>query len=408
MRLLLYILLMLTLPAGSITLQEAIESAIQNNLKSIESEIELKKVEHRIREIRAGLFPKLSFRAEFTRWDESYISSFVPTNRLFMTLTLSQVIFDRSVFLALRLAKDSRELRKLILEDVRREVVKETQKLFYLALFRKEILGEYETSLKYWKSFFKYVEAKYREGIVPKHELLRAKAQLQMAKANLKRAKAEYEKALSSLSTLIGKENIRDVEGSLSENFPRTEDISIEKNSTLRVLKKSIELQELNRELVNAESYPKVRLFGAYQGNNLKDFENGRLKDDFRHGYSLRLQADWTIFDWGQKKERLSQENLELEKLRERYRSKKVELSNTLKSILSEIEALKLELEARHLSLRASEEALKLSTERYREGIAPQLEVLEAATNHERSRIELLRSLYTLSILRAELSRLIE
>lgn len=391
----------------ALTLQEAVELALRNNIKSVESRIELEKVEEKIREVRSGLFPTLSLRGEFTRWDENYISSFVPTNRLFIALSVSQTVFDRSVFLAVKLANRSRELRELILQDVKAELEKEVKSLFHLTLLKRETLMEREAFFKYWKDYLLLLEEKYREGIIPKHELLRAKSQVKMAEANLKRAKAELKKAKLSLASLVGVDGELEPEGELKPLDLKVKEFSLDKNSTLRVIKKSIQLQELNRELERAEFYPKVMLQGDYQGNNLKDFENGRLKDDFRHGYSLRLQADLTLFDWGRRSAKVSQEALELERLKETFKNKERELRNNLSSLLEELEALRLEIKARELSVEASAESLRLSTERYREGIASQLEVLDAVAQYEKAKIDLLNTVYTYNTLIFELERIV-
>ncbi len=401
-----FLLILTSLSIGlSLTLERAVELALKNNVKSVEARIELKKVEQKIKEVRSSLFPTLSLQVELTRWDEGYVSSFVPTNRLFMSLTLSQNVFDRAIFLSVRLAKESKELRQLILEDVRQELTKEVKKLFYLVLLKRETLKQRRAFLSYWSSYLELVKGKYKEGMVPKHELLRAKAQLEMAKANLKRAESELRKAELSLASLLGIEGSLEVEGKL---IPLDFDgeASLSRNSTLAVLKKSVELQSLSRKLAESEYYPRLKLFGNYQGNNLKDFDRGRLRDDFRHGYSVRLQADWTLLDWGKRKAKVNQESLELSKLRESYKSKERELKNTLSSILDELEALRLELKARRLSVKAAEESLKLSTERYKEGVGTQLEVLEAVQNYERAKIELLNTVYLYDALLFELERL--
>ncbi|RLJ70302.1 outer membrane protein TolC [Hydrogenivirga caldilitoris] len=394
----------------SITLEEAVQLALKRNIESIKSELDLKKVEERIREVKGSVLPTVSFSARYTRWDPNYISSFVPENKYILTLSLNQPIFDKSVWDALRLAKRSRELQEAVIKDVKTSLKAEVEKLYWAVLLKREVLKEKEESLTYWENYFKLVEEKYKEGIVPKYEFLRARAQLRQARADLIRAKSDYTVSLNSLKNLIGVDEDITVEGTFGKGTLKIEDpreTLIKNNTSLLVLEKTLKVQRENVELKKADYYPKLSLFANYNVENIKDFKNGSIQEEVRKGYNLGVSLDFTIYDGQKRSARVMQEKLEEMKVREEIEFRKRELLNQLDSLLSQLKALEEELLAREDTLLASEESLRNATERYREGVGSQVELLDARKAYEEARLSYLDSVYVYNSTIADLKALL-
>ena len=401
------LLLLLTLQVClGLDLTRIKELAIKNNLESVKSELELRKLEERIKEVRAEILPEVSLSARFTRWDPAYISAFVPENKYSLTLSLEQAVFNKTLWTALRIAKESKELQELIEEEVRNRLLSEVEKLYWAVLLKKEILKEKEESLHYWESYYELVREKYREGVVPKYEFLRAKARFREAKAELIKSHGEYVASLNSLKSFLGIREDVEIEGSLRMEDLPPDALTLspeETNPTLRVLKKMIELRRLNTHLVRSERFPKLYFFFTYNVENVVDFEEGRLKEDLRRGYSFGLRMSMTLLDSGRTSARFMQERIE------EVKSKR-ELSFTRVKVLSEVDTLKLQLrsaleevKARRESLRAAEESLRYATERYREGVGSQVELLEARRAYEEAKLSYLNAIYLYNSVVADL-----
>ena len=408
MRLLL--LLLLFSISYSLTLEEAIRLALEKNIESVKSELDLRKVEERIREVRGSVLPTVTLSARYTRWDPNYISSFVPKNKYLLTLSLNQTVFDKSVWDALRLAKRSRELQEAVIKDVKSSLKAEVEKLYWAVLLKKEVLREKEESLRYWEDYFRLVEEKYREGIVPKYEFLRARAQFRQARADLIRARSDYRTSINSLKNLLGITGEVELEGELrkvSFNIEKPKDTLLKRNTTLAVLERTLRVKKESVELRRAEYYPKLSFFANYNVENIKDFRNGRLEEDTRKGYSFGLSLDFTIFDGQKRSARVMQERLEELKVKEEIEFKRKELLNKLDSLLSQLRALREEILAREDTLLASEESLRNATERYREGVGSQVELLEARRSYEDAKLSYLNSIYLYNSTVADLKALL-
>lgn len=406
----LFLFLLITSLSFPLSLEEALRLAVERNVESIKSELDLKKVEERIREVRGSVLPTVTLSFTYTRWDKNYISSFIPENKYFANLNLNQSLFDKSVWSALKVARKSRELQNYVIEDVKAIIMGETEKLFWAVLLKREVLREKRESLRYWKSYFELVKEKYERGIIPKYEFLRARAQLRQAKADLIRAESDLKVSLNSLKSFLGLAGKVPVDGEFKKSPLSIEDpeVLLEKgNTTLKILRKTLEVRKANVELKRADYYPKLSLFFNYNFENIMDFEAGRLKEDYRHGYNFGLRFDFTLFDGSKRSARVMQERIEERKVREEIEFTLNKLKNELDSLMAQLKSAEEEIKAREDSLLAAEESLKFATERYREGVGSQVELLEARQNYEQAKLSLLSAIYNYNSVAADIKRLL-
>ncbi len=393
-----------------LTLEDAKRLALKNQIEVVKTELDLKKLEERIREARGSVLPKVSVSATYIRWDRNYISAFIPPDKYSATLALNQPLFNRLIWTALKLAKRNRELQALVLEDVRAAVLSEVEKLFWATLLRKEVLEEKERSLSYWEEYFQLVKEKYERGIVPRYEFLRARAQLRQARADVIRAQSELKASLNSLKGFLGIAEDITVEGRLTKvSLELGDPFSLleENNTTLKILRKTREIKDLAVEARRAEFYPQLSFFFNYNWENIMDFSGGRLREDFRHGYNLGLKMELTLFEGGSRSARVMQEKIERSKVEMEMEFTKRKLINELDALLARIRSAEEEIRAREDTLLAAEESLRFATERYTHGVGSQVELLDARRSYENAKLMYLESIYTYNALMADLRRLL-
>ncbi|HHJ63832.1 MAG TPA: TolC family protein [Aquifex aeolicus] len=394
----------------SLTLEEAKRLALENQLEVVKGELDLRKLEERIREAKGGILPRINLTATYIRWDRNYISAFVPPDKYSATLTLNQSLFDRVVWTALELARTSRELQELVLGDVRQTVLAEVEKLFWAVLLKREILREKERSLTYWENYYLMVKEKYEKGVVPRFEFLRARAQFRQARADLIRAQSDLRASLNSLKSFLGLTGEVSVEGKLLKtDIPSGDPYRLleENNPTLKVLRKTLELRRLTVEARRSEFYPRLSFFFNYNWENIMDFTNGRLKEDFRHGYNLGLKLELPLFEGGSRVARIAQEELERVKVDRELEFTRRKLLNELETLLARIRSAEEEIKAREDTLLAAEESLRFATERYAYGVGSQVELLDARRNYESAKLLYLESIYAYNSLVADLKRML-
>ena len=410
MRVIVLLLLVLGF-ARAITLEQALELAKERANQIRLSELDIKKAEEEIKKARASILPQVSVSYNYTYLGQDLASGFTPHNRHSAVLQLNQTIFNKQVFELIKLANIQRELQSLIKEDVQRILESQVKDLFYGLLYRKAIIMLQEENVNYWEENYRVVSAKFYVGVVPKVELLRAQSQLEQARSQLEQARADYLKALEDFKALLKLEGDVEPEGTLElkEFNPKEEELLQalkEKNSTLRVAKKSVELAQGTVELKRAQNFPTVNGFANYQLFTGKRSPVGDT--ELLKGYSFGVSINYLIFDGFSRKAEISEAELDLLKQRENLLQLEYDLRARLRSTLLSINSLKTQIKAVQSSLEFAKESLRLSTERYRLGVGSQLEVLEARANYNNLLANYYLLLYQYNSSLAILERLIQ
>ncbi|MFZ8831738.1 MAG: TolC family protein [Thermodesulfobacteriaceae bacterium] len=384
MRVIVLLLLVLGF-ARAITLEQALELAKERANQIRLSGLDIKKAEEEIKRARANILPQVSISYSYTYFGQDLALGTIPNNRHSAVLQLNQTIFNKQVFELIKLANIQRELQSLIKEDVQRTLESQVKDLFYGLLYRKALIKLQEENLAYWEENYKVVSAKFSAGVVPKVELLRAQSQLEQARAQLEQARADYLKALEDFKALLKLEGDVEPEGTLEmKEFSLKEEELLqtlkEKNSTLRVAKKLVELAQGTVELKKAQNFPTVNGFANYQLFTGRRFFFGST--ELLKGYSFGVSVNYLIFDGFSRKAEISVAEIDLLKQRENLLQLEYDLKARLRSTLLSINSLKAQIKAVQSALEFAKEGLRLSTERYRLGVGSQLEVLEARANY--------------------------
>jgi outer membrane protein len=380
------VLLLLVLGfAGAITLEQALELAKERANQIRLSELDIKKAEEEIKRARASILPQVSISYNYTYLGQDLALGTIPHNRQSAVLQLNQTIFNKQVFELIKLANIQRELQSLIKEDVQRILESQVKDLFYGLLYRKELIKLQEENVNYWEENYRRVSAKFSAGVVPKVELLRAQSQLEQARSQLEQARADYLRALEDFKALLRLDGNVEPEGTLElKEFSLKEEELLqalkEKNSTLRVSKKAVELAQGTVELKRAQNLPTVNGFANYQLFTGKRSPVGDT--EWLKGYSFGVSINYLIFDGFSRKAEISGAEIDLLKQRENLLQLEYDLRARLRGILLSINSLKTQIKAVQSSLEFAKEGLRLSTERYRLGVGSQLELLEARANY--------------------------
>lgn len=408
MRLLIFLLLIsITFSAD---LKELLEIAYKNTTNIKISELDLKRAYEEIRRARAGILPTVTGGYSYTHLDKSLVYGFTLRDRQSYQITLTQNIFNKVIFDTISLAKNEVKLRELILEDVKKEVRYTVKELYYALLYKKAVVSLERDNLRYWEENLKQVEEKYKAGILPKVEYLRAKAQYESAKVSLIDAETDYSKSLEELRAFLRTENIKEVEGKLSyEDFPLDgepwEEKLLKNNTSLKIATQRLEVAKKLIDVASADYFPSVQAFAEYQGyTTRKSLLGGK---EWVNGYSVGISLNYKFFDGFKREAEVAQRKIDFLKEKENYTDLLYKLKAELNKTLLDLKSLRERIKATEVSLEAAKESLRLSTERYKEGIATQLEVLDARSKYNEVLKEYLFLLYLYNTNLAKLERLV-
>jgi len=215
--------------------------------------------------------------------------------------------------------------------------------------------------------------------------LLRSKAQLELAKAQYEQALADYKKSLEDFKAFLRIEEEIEPEGRLEfvpfdGDYEKLKRELLEKNSTLLVAKKSLEVFEKRIDLAKSSYYPTLSGFITYQGSTGRRSLTGGT--ELIKGYTFGFQFNYNIFDGFQREANIAQSEIDYLKQKESYTDTLYKQLAELKKTLEDINSITTQIKAVETSLESAKESLRLSTERYRYGVGSQLEVLEARNNY--------------------------
>lgn len=407
MRLLFILFLIFNLSLG-ITLEEAVNISIKNNIDVISSELDLKKLEQEIKEAKAGIYPSVSLSASYLKWDPDFISAFIPEEQKEYGISVQQALFNKVVFEAIRIAKEGVKLQEEIIRDVKAEVANQTRKMYYGLLYRKEIINLRRETLRYWREKEKQIRLLYEKGIVSEIDLLRAESQKKIAEYEYKKAVNDFENAKKEFSAFIGKD-VENIEGNLVKEIKPTYDREnfIKNNTTYRVALKTLELYKRQKKAYASNYYPKVFAFFNYQGRNYMDFENFRLVEKFKSGYSYGIKLDWIIFDGLNTKAKVAKSEIEAIKQMEKIKDLSRKLRIKAESIERELDVIESEIEAWKSQLETSEKVLTSVEKRYEAGIGTYIDILEARKTYEEIKVRYLNAILNYNMKVSELKRLV-
>jgi outer membrane protein len=222
-------------------------------------------------------------------------------------------------------------------------------------------------------------------GMIYKNDMLRVQVQLNEAELNLGKAKDGLIMSKLNLAQNIGMSANSEI--SLADSVvgsfsPLTSDSPLtayENRAEIRLLKRALEAQQLQGQLLKADFKPTVGLLasGFASVGPKMNFENGK---NVLSSYLGLVSVNIPIWDWGQKASKVKEQSFKI-------RAHQVQMEETRELISLEVQNAYLQLNqaARRIdlskaSVKQAEENLRLSNDRFKAGTVTGQDVLEAQT----------------------------
>ena len=375
----------------SISIEEAVESALKNNLQLGVKRLEVDIKESERRESFGNLLPQINLEASYNIAREQSFTFSLPTppgpvpapepqefvflKETFTKFTLQayQRIFDLSSIRQYGISRLAEKVQELIYEEEKNRLRYQVREAYIKALKAKAVLDMLKKQLSMAESHLRDVEAMYEEGLVPLIDVLRTRVRVHEIKEKIANAEGGLSKALEYLSYLTGTEvrDVEEVDGQEDVPDEKTLLSRMKERPLLRFMRMNLELARKGRELAGSYFYPQAVLSAFYQRTEESDLFP---KDRFMITFALR----WNLFSGmrrfaGLEKARLLERKAGRELL-DLERKLRLELRNTLEDVRT---ALK-RIELARAQLETAREQLRVVENRFREGLATSTEVLSA------------------------------
>ncbi|MEJ2614749.1 MAG: TolC family protein [Ignavibacteriaceae bacterium] len=431
------------------TLDDAIQTALNNNRDIKVAELDVEKSQDAVDEAFGYALPTLDLSANFNHFlkkpktpfpdfealltnatysilfDESVIprdnskykpiqtqlQSFVQTNSYETSLTLTQTLFNSAVFRGIGASQIYLDLAK---EELKRKVtstVLDVKKAFYGVLLTKQLLEITTESYNNALENLKNVKALNTQGLVSDYDALQAEVRVENIKPVVLQIGNKLKDVKNSFKIVIGinqQEEI-DVEGEFrysKEEIPEiaeTIEQSMQSNYSISSLKLKMQVDEAFIDLDRSEYWPSLYAFGNYtyagSADNLK-FQN----------YSstvVGLTFSINLFNGERTKNKVQQSEISLKQTGEQLSQLKDYISTQVKAKIYELNRVRSSIDAQERNVNLAEKAYDISIVRYKEGTGNQLEVQNADMELKQARINRLQTVYDYIIAKSSLDEIL-
>lgn len=387
-------------PGGPISLKECLKLSLANSPRLKISMLEQTRLHYDYKATVGGGLPQVNFSGA---WDDflHLPTSLIPgeffgrpgemipvqfgTNfNISGSLDASQMLYNQTWLVALRMAKQMMQQNDLATEKTEIEVVYDVAQSYYMAQITMQQIRNMDANLEKMAKAEKIAQSQWENGLIKKIDLDRIVVQKLNMVTDIERLQTLYQQELSMQKYFMGLNQEQQI--SLDDSIPPSTftpgpEGDLNKHIDIRMIEKQKELVNTNIRFDQSGYYPNLTLIGSMsyvnQSNTMYLF--GKPTDWFNTSLvGLRLSAP--IFSGMQRHYRVSQTRVELEKLRvnedDARKIIRINSQDAARKLLNSIDAEKRQRE----NMGLAERVYSISQEQYQKGVIPLTDLLTAET----------------------------
>lgn len=304
-------------------------------------------------------------------------------------LHLDQMLFNKQWLLGMKATYAVNDFYRLVLDKTKEDVVYEVTKLYFQIKLSETQRGILEANLQQIKGLQTVTEKQFANGFAKKIDVDRLKVQQSNLETQLQNLDLQITQAAQALKFTMNMplETQIVLTDTISESPADRVDLSTvspsyQGKTELQILKKQQELYGLDEARYKAGYFPVFSFFGNYnyqwQANNLGDFGKGKLWSDFS---SIGLRINATIFDGFLKDSKMQTARLNAMQVQQDYNYALLGLQYKHESAITSIKVNQNNLRTVQETRKVAEEVYRISQSRFKEGLAPITELLDAESS---------------------------
>ncbi|WP_163409147.1 TolC family protein [Flavobacterium ajazii] len=410
----------------TLTLKDALTYALQNKAEARKSKLEVENSEYKIQEIRSRALPQISangnltynpiiqttvidgaaFNAPGTTIQAAFGQKWTST----AGVSLTQAIFDQSVFTGLRAAKSTREFYQINDQLTEEQVIERVANNYYSVYVQRERLTLLDSTYANTTKVHDIVKGQFENGLAKKIDLDRIVVKLSNIDTDRQQVKNQVELQENSLKFYMGMpiETQIEIPKKEFEAVPAalTEVPNVENRTEYLLLKKQEELLVYNKKAVEAGYYPTLSLTAGYnyigQGPELPWFakpEKGVYWSDFS---AIGLNLHIPIFTGFGTRAKVRQADIEIRSIQEDMKDTKLSLDLDYRNAMTQINNNMVTIENQRENMRLAREILSNTKNNYLQGLASLTDLLDAENAHQEAQNNFTRAVLNYKI--AEIS----
>lgn len=306
-----------------------------------------------------------------------------------MPLINPDMIFARK---GAKLQSEVYKYKKQYTKDMIEFEVKKAYTQLQFAYQAQQILS---STLNDVKQIYQSVNNFYNQGLVQKSDVLNAQVQVNTVESALTKAESNVSNASDGLRLLMGAET----EGNIYETDSLTQQLVTYDNqgfSTLRsdvmAMQKAVDASSMMVKSSAMSFVPKINAFGTYSLSDSKAFGFNQ------NSYLLGINLSWNIFSGNQSRSKLRSSIFQRNKMREEYKlyvdKNQMEFDKTKR----DLQDLQVEINKQKTSVAQADEALRILSNRYAEGLTRTSDLLMAQAQLSQQKLQLAQAIMSYNI----------
>jgi outer membrane protein TolC len=415
------------LPSGPLTLDQALEFALAHNVTLRKGRQDLEEAQGLAIQQRAARLPRLAATGAYQQLDEARIervqfsaaqpaTPFLNDQSWNANLVVTQPIYAGGKYNSM--ARSSRLTREAALASYQALVANtllEVRTAYSDVLLAVEQIVVQEASKKLLERELETARRSLEAGTVPKFNVLRAEVELANALPPLIRARNQERISRNTLALLLGCDipadsgvdiPLRTADSLKAEPFEVSVGAALNaawvRRPEIKVAQSASQLRHEEVLQTRADLLPSLSGtagYGVQNRNFIRDLD--RTLD----GWTVGVQANWLLFDFGQTQAKVNMARAREERARLEVEDVRRRIELEVRTAFSLFMESKEVLVSQTRVIEQAEEAVRLVTARADAGSSTQLEVLSAQTALKLSRTQYSQALRDYTVARAKLER---
>ncbi|KIQ24085.1 MULTISPECIES: TolC family protein [Flavobacterium] len=386
----------------TLTLRDALTYALQNKADAKKAKLQVENSEYQIQEVRSRALPQISangnltynpviqttvidgagFGAPGTTIQAAFGQKWTST----AGLSLTQTIFDQSVFTGLRAAKSTREFYQINNQLTEEQVIERVANNYYSVYVQKERLILLDSNYVNTTKVRDIVKGQFDNGLAKKIDLDRIVVKMSNIDTERQQIKNQITLQENALKFYMGMpiETQIDMPKEEFEVVPAalTEQPTVENRTEYLLLKKQEELLVYNKKAVEAGYYPTLSLTAGYnyigQGPEMPWFakpKDGVYWSDYS---AIGLNLHVPIFTGFGTRAKVRQADVEIRSLQEDIKDTKLSLDLDYRNAMADIENNIVTIQNQKENMQLASEILSNTKNNYLQGLASLTDLLDA------------------------------
>ncbi|MBP1225369.1 TolC family protein [Flavobacterium sp. 1355] len=386
----------------TLTLRDALTYALQNKSDAKKAKLQVENSEYQIQEVRSRALPQISANGNITY--NPVIQTTVIDGAGFGApgttiqaafgqkwtsnagVSLTQAIFDQSVFTGLKAAKSTREFYQINNQLTEEQVIERVANNYYSVYVQKERLVLLDSNYVNTTKVRDIVKGQFDNGLAKKIDLDRIIVKMSNIDTERQQIKNQITLQENALKFYMGMpiETQIDMPKEEFEVVPTalTEQPNVENRTEYLLLKKQEELLVYNKKAVEAGYYPTLSLTAGYnyigQGPQFPWFakpQDGVYWSDYS---AIGLNLHVPIFTGFGTRAKVRQADVEIRSLQEDIKDTKLSLDLDYRNAMADIENNIVTIKNQKENMQLASEILSNTKNNYLQGLASLTDLLDA------------------------------